>query len=152
MSSESTETSRGVAIELDGFPEESNATMKHRRAEQEQKLADDARLMRSWRKWHREQLEEALAGPHSSVLDELFRMCANLKHVQPAQLIGFVRSIDWSAIPYNIKLTVVHELNIAITAFRVKRGLPEIDDGLPGEPDTPFRTIRAIVLAPERQP
>src|SRR5262249_27798073 len=65
-------------------------------------------------------------------------MFANLKHVQPAQLIGFVRSIDWSAIPYNIKLTVVHELNIAITAFRVKHGLPEIDDGLPGEPTPHF--------------
>jgi hypothetical protein len=36
------------------------------------------------------------------------------------------------------------------TATRVKHGLPEIDDGLPGEPDTPFRTIKAIVLAPER--
>jgi hypothetical protein len=125
--------------------------VKPRRAE-EQKLADDARMLRAWKVWHREQLEEVLAGAHSSVLGELFRMFANLKHVQPAQLIGFVRSIDWSAIPYNIKLTVVHELNIAITAFRVKHGLPEIDDGLPGEPDTPFRTIRAIVLAPERHP
>jgi hypothetical protein len=44
----------------------------------------------------------------TTLLVELFRMFANLKHVQPAQLIGFVHSIDWSAIPYNIKLTVVH--------------------------------------------
>jgi len=41
---------------------------------------------------------------------------------------------------------VVHELNTAITAIREKHGPPPIDDGLPGEPDTPFRTIKAIVL------
>lgn len=66
--------------------------MKPRRAE-EQTLADDARLLRAWKVWHREQLEEVVAGPHSSVLGELFKMFANLKHVQPARLIGFVRSI-----------------------------------------------------------
>jgi hypothetical protein len=31
---------------------------------QQQKLADDARLLRAWRRWHRKQLEEALAGMH----------------------------------------------------------------------------------------
>jgi hypothetical protein len=40
---------------------------------------------------------------------------------------------------------VVHELNTAITAIREKHGPPPIDDGLPGEPDTPYRAIRAIV-------
>jgi hypothetical protein len=44
---------------------------------------------------------------------------------------------------------VLHEVNTAITAYRTKRGLPEIDDGLPGEPDTPYRVIRSLVLAPE---
>ena len=80
------------------------------------------------------------------MLSELFRMFSNLKHVQPAQLIGLVHSIDWASIDYNTKLTVIHEINTAITAFRVKRGLEPIDDNLPGDPDTPFRTIKAIVL------
>ena len=75
-------------------------------------------------------------------------MFENLKHVQPAQLIGFVRSINWAAIDYGTKLVVVHEVNVAITAFRVKHGLSEFDENLPDEPDTPFRTIRAIVLTP----
>jgi|SRR4051794_13116149 hypothetical protein len=117
-----------------------------RRGAQQQKLADDARLMRAWRKWHREEREQVLSGPHASVLGDLFRMFANLKYVQPAQLIGFVRSVDWTTIDYDTKLVVIHELNTAITALRVKHGLPEIDDGLPDEPGTPFRTIRAIVL------
>ena len=89
-----------------------------------------------------------LAGPHGSVLNELFRVLANLKHMQPAQLIGCVQSIDWTAIDYNTKLVVVHECNSAITAYREKHNLESIDDNLPGDVDTPFRTIKAIVLIP----
>jgi len=104
--------------------------------------------LQAWKKFHCDEREGVLAGPHGAVLDELLRMFANLKHVQPAQLIGFARSIDWSAIDYNTKLVVVHELNTVITAIREKHGLVPIDDPLPGQPESPFRTIRAIVLAP----
>jgi hypothetical protein len=114
----------------------------------EKEIRDNARLLRAWKKFHREEREAVLVGPHGSVLSELFRMFANLKHVQPAQLIGFISAIDWAAIDYTTKLTVVHELNNAITAFREKRGLEPIDDNLPGDPETPFRTIKAIVLTP----
>ena len=110
----------------------------------QKKLADDARLMRWWKAWHRKQRDEALAKYPD--LAELFRMFKNLEHLRPAQLIGFAQSIVWAAIDYNTKLTVIHEINTAITAFRVKRGLEPIDDNLPGDPDTPFRTIKAIVL------
>jgi hypothetical protein len=120
--------------------------MPRRSKARDRKLDDDARLLRAWRQWHREQLEEALAGPGGSVLSELFRMFENLKHVRPAQLIGFARSINWSVINYDTKLVVLHELNMAIAAIREKNGLAPIDDNLPGEPDTPFRIIRAIVF------
>ena len=68
--------------------------------------------------------------------------------VQPTQLIGFARTINWTAINFDTSLVVVYELNTAITAIREKHGLPPIDDGLPSEPDTPYRAIRAIVLTP----
>jgi len=112
----------------------------------QKKLADDARLLRAWKKFHREECEAALAGSHGAVLGELFRMFRNLQHIQPSQLIGFVDSIDWASIDYATRLTVLHEVNNAITAYRVKRGLEPIDDNLPPDPDTPFRTIKAIVL------
>ena len=102
--------------------------------------------MRAWRAFHREEREAALAGPYAVTLAELFRMFANLVHVQPAQLVGFIGAIDWAAIDYQTRLTVLHELNTAITAFREKRGLEPIDDNLPGDPDTPFRTIKAILF------
>jgi hypothetical protein len=116
--------------------------------DQQKKLADDARLLRAWKKFHREEYETVLAGPHANVLSELFRMLDNLRHVQPSQLIGFARSIDWTTIDYATRLTVVHELNTAITRFREKQGKEPIDDNLPDEPDTPFRVIKAIVLLP----
>jgi hypothetical protein len=49
-------------------------------------------------------------------------------------------------IDYETKLTVIHEINAAIVKLRVTHGLVPIDDNLPGEPDTPFRKIKAIVL------
>ena len=113
---------------------------------QQKKLADDARLLRAWKKFHRDECEAVLAGPHGVVLSELFRMFKNLKHMQPSQLIGYTQSIDWATIDYPTRLVIIHEINNAITAFREKRGLEPIDDNLPGDPDTPFRTIKTIVL------
>ena len=123
--------------------------MTRRLSDKEQKkLANDARLLRAWKKFHREEREAVLARPHGAALSELFRMLNHLEHVRPSQLIGFVRSIDWTALPYDVKLTVIHWINVAITKFREKHGLEPIDDGLAGEPETPFRTIKAIVLSP----
>ena len=121
--------------------------MRRSRSEKkDKKLADDARLMRWWKAWHREQREAVCAGPHGAVLGELFRMLLNLKHVQPAQLIGLARSVDWVGIDTDTKLTVLHEINVAITRFREKRGEEPIDDALPGEPLRVFQVIRGIVM------
>jgi hypothetical protein len=122
--------------------------MRHQQSKKDKKLADDVRLLRWWKQFHREQRETVLTGPHGAVLSELFRMFKNLEYVQPSQLIGFVRSVDWASIPYDTRLVVVHEVNTAITKIREKRDLEPINDALPGEPDTPFRTIKAIVLTP----
>ena len=124
--------------------------MKHRSIAQEKKLADDARLLRAWKAFHREERDAVLAGPHGVVLGELFRIIKNLEHIQPSQLIGFARSIDWVKIDTSTKLTVLHELNNAITKFREKRGLEPIDDTVEGEP--PFRQLKAILFPPNGAP
>jgi len=124
--------------------------MNHRRSEKkDKKLADNERLLRWWKKFHREEREAALVGPHGAALAELFRMFKNLQHVRPTQVIGFARSIDWSAIDFDTRLVVLHEVNAAITKFREKRGLEPIDDTVEDEP--PFRTLKAI-LFPTRAP
>ena len=45
-------------------------------------LADRAHLLRAWRRWHREQLKEALAGVHGAVLE---RLMAKLKDLRSAR-------------------------------------------------------------------
>src|SRR5262249_14705322 len=114
-------------------------------AQAEKEIRDSARLLRAWKKFHREERDAVLAGPYAVTLAELFRMFANLKHVQPAQLIGFIGAIDWSAIDYQTRLTVLHEVNSAITKFREKRGLEPIDDPLPGAAPNAFQAIRKIL-------
>ena len=124
----------------------------HSKTKKEKELADNARLLRAWKKFHREQREAVLAGPHGAVLSELFRMFANIQHVTPAQLIGFVQSINWADVNYAVRLTVLHVINNAITAFRVERDLEPIDDSLPNEPESPFRLIKAILFPPNGAP
>jgi hypothetical protein len=114
-------------------------------AKRGKKLTDDARLLRWWKAWHREQRETVLAGPHGPVLGELFRMLENLQHVQPPQLIGLARSIDWTTIDISTKQITLHEVGAAITRYRTKCNAEPIDDSVTDEP--PFRTIKAIIFA-----
>jgi len=116
----------------------------------EKELRDNARLLRWWKAWHREQREAVLAGPHGAVLAELFRMVKNLQHVQPAQLIGFARSIDWAVIDTDTKLVTLHEFNAAITRLRERHNMEPIDDTVEDEP--PFRQLKAILLPPNGAP
>jgi len=119
--------------------------MKRHKSEKNKKLADDARLLRWWRAWHREQRDAVLVGPHARTLGELFRMFSAIEHVKPAQLIGFIGAIDWAAIDYQTRLTVLHEVNTAVTKLREKRDFDPIDDPLPGMPPNAFQVIREIV-------
>src|SRR5262249_2052264 len=48
-------------------------------------------------------------------------------------------------IDYQTRLTILHEVNSAITKFREKRGLDPIDDPLEGMPRNAFQIIRGII-------
>src|SRR5262249_52489558 len=110
----------------------------------ERELADNARLLRAWRAFHREERHAVLAGPHAATLVELFRAFANIECVKPAQLIGLVGLIDWAKIDANTRLVTLHEVNTAIVRYREKRGLEPIDDPLDDRPNT-FQVIRKIL-------
>ena len=125
--------------------------MRRSRSEKkDKKLADDARLLRWWKKFHAEEKAAVLTGPHSAVLSELFRMFTNLKHVQPSQLIGFACSIDWATIDTNSKLVTLHEFNAAVTQLRERHNMEPIDDTVEDEP--PFRQLKAILFPPNGAP
>jgi hypothetical protein len=122
--------------------------MRRKRDTAEKKLADDAKLLRMWRKYHRDERDTVLAGPHGTELSELLRLFRNLEHCRPTQVIGFARTIDWSKIPDTARLVVLHEFDVAAMKLRVKRGLPPIDDSLPGQPDNVFLILRALLADP----
>ena len=118
--------------------------MKRCKSEKEQKkLADDARLMRAWRNWHAEQLQEALVGLHRDVMG---RLVAELKELRSArELVVFIEAQDWSAVDANTRLIALHEVNAAIMRLRERLGQEPIDDALWHEPLRAFQAVKAII-------
>jgi hypothetical protein len=114
-----------------------------RRTAKEQELNDRATLLRAWRRWRREQLEDALAGMHGAVLEGLMTQLKDLRSAR--ELVDFIAAQDWTAVDYDTRLTALHEINDAIAALREHSGLTPIDDPLPGQPENAFRIIKAIM-------
>jgi hypothetical protein len=72
------------------------------------------------RGWHREQLEEALAGMHGDILR---RLMAQLKELSSArELVNHIAAQDWSAVDADTKQIVLRQINLAITKTRRVRG------------------------------
>jgi hypothetical protein len=117
--------------------------VRRRRTAQEQKLADDAHLLRAWKKFHGTELEAALIGLHRDVMG---RLMAHLEQLRSARdLVAFIEAQDWSAVDAHTRLIALHEINAAICTLREKQGLPAIDDALPGEPLRAYQTIHGII-------
>src|SRR5262245_22903270 len=117
-----------------------------RRAAQQKKLDDDQRLLRAWRKWHREQLETALDGVAGDIMRGLMAQLKDLRSAR--QLVNFMAARDWSRIDANTRMVALHEINVAITALR--KCLDErtpIDDPLPGQPASAFQIIKSIMTS-----
>ena len=114
-----------------------------RKAERHKKLADDARLLRAWKQYHREQLGAALHGMHADVMG---RLMAELKSLRSArELVAAIEAMDWSVVDAETRMTALHEINSAITALRERMGQEPIDDALVGQPPRAFQLIRNII-------
>jgi hypothetical protein len=105
-------------------------------------LADDARLMRWWKAWHREQLEQALDGMHGDVMRGLMAQLNDLRSARV--LVDFISARDWSRVDANTRMIALHEINRAIAAPRSRSGLEPISDPLPGQPENAFRIIKNL--------
>jgi hypothetical protein len=117
-------------------------TRKH--TAQEQELADRATLARAWKRWHAEQLKQALAGIHGDVIARLMTQLENLREARA--LVDAVAAEDWSRVDANTRMVALHETNRAITKLREHLdSKTPIDDALPGQPLRAFQLIRAII-------
>ena len=106
-------------------------------------LADRAHLLRAWRRWHVEQLEEALADVHADVMSRLMAQLEELRSAR--ELVDFISAQDWESVDADTRAIALFEINRAITALRERQKLPPIYDALPGEPLTAFQIIREII-------
>ena len=117
--------------------------LSHSKTKNEKELADNAYLLRAWKKFHRDELTEALVGLHRDVMG---RLMAHLKQLRSArELVAFIEVQDWSAVDARTRLVALHEINSAICALRERLGRPPIDDALPGEPLRAYQVIRNIM-------
>jgi hypothetical protein len=112
----------------------------------DEKLAETGKLTRAYRAWCREQLNEALAGAHGATVAELMALLDRLELNSAATLLAAVQHTDWNTVSYDVRLTVLHQVNEAIARLRERAGLPPIDDPLPGQPDNVFRRIKQILF------
>ena len=117
--------------------------MKPRSEAEKKKLANDARLLRAWRKWHAEQLEDALAGVHAAVFERLMTQLKDLRSAR--ELVDFIAAQDWTVVDYDTRLIALHQINNAISALRERSGLTPFDDPLAGQPENAFRIIKTLM-------
>jgi hypothetical protein len=110
----------------------------------EQELADSSHLLRAWRQWHREELEQALTGPHRALLEPLVALLPKL--TTPAPLLTFLQAQDWNRVDADTRCVVLHEIQTAIIRIRERQGLEPFNDPLPGEQENVFRIIRALLF------
>jgi hypothetical protein len=111
-------------------------------------LAERQKLSRAYHAWQREQIDAALASAHGAAVAELMTLLDRLELDSAATLLDFMRHTDWSAVSYDVRFTVLHQINQTIARVRERNGLPAIDDPLPGESDSLFRRIKTMLFPP----
>jgi hypothetical protein len=116
---------------------------RNSKQERDRERADDAKMFRAWKKFHRDELGEALVGLHRDVMS---RLMAHLERLRSArELVAFIEAQDWGAIDAHTRLVALHEINEAICTLREKQRLPAIDDALPGEPLRAYQIIHGMI-------
>jgi hypothetical protein len=116
-----------------------------RKPQLEKELRDNAHLLRAWKRFHADQLAEVLAGPHGAAVARVIEFLERMEPQSAPALISLLHEHDWDQIDHNVRYVLLHEINQAITRLREKSGLPPIDDALPGERDTGFLVVRALL-------
>ena len=111
----------------------------------------DVRMIARWRAWHREQLDDALAGPHGDVVRPIIALLADLTPQKMLALIELLRAQDWRLVDANARFIILHEINSAVTQLRERKNRPPFDDTLPDEQPTLFLIARELLSCTSRK-
>jgi hypothetical protein len=108
-------------------------------------LEERTRLLRAWRAWRRERVEELVSGPHGAAAQALRGFLAKMKLGDAAALITAVQAGPWREADPDVRFEVLAMVDRAIVALRERHHLPPFDDALPGEAPTAFEIVREIL-------
>lgn len=120
---------------------QTRAERKRQKALQERDI-----LFRQWTKWHREHKQELLTGRFSGPATALCEFLESMTIEDGAALIDLVSRGPWRSTDKDTKFTVLSLIDHAICYLRKREGLYPIDDPLPGEEDSVFLCIKAVLI------
>jgi hypothetical protein len=118
----------------------------------ERERADRVRLLRDWAKWHRDERDAVLAGPHGAMFERLLFILKNATPQSASLLLNYIRGVDLSNVEYSTRLVMLHEIGRAIAALRERNGKAPFDDPLPGERENVSRLIKQHLFPAQAAP
>lgn len=107
---------------------------------------EKAALSAQYRRQKQVWLDRALSGPEGPRVRAMLAWVRTLGPDDADELVAVVAGEDWLlAAPAEVRLAALHLLGEEIGRIRRHAGLPELDDPLPGEPDTAFLILRRLL-------
>jgi hypothetical protein len=99
-------------------------------------------LMRLWKRWRKDQVNEELDGPYRVQLQQLITFLKTMTLEDERKLLKFVLAGPWRNAPGDIRYLVLRLISTQQAKLREKAELPPFDDPLPGAPLNTYLTIR----------
>lgn len=102
-----------------------------------------SQLLRHYNKAMTRRRAELLSGPHGEQIKGLLQILDSLTDSSVGALTSYLAKCQWFLnADWNTRLDILSIINTAIMRFRVRQGLPPIDDPLPGEAPNFFLIAR----------
>ncbi len=111
----------------------------------EQRLVDQDRLLRFYRRAHEDAQLELLASPYGDSLVDLIFFLNDMTLESGDDLVALVKAQAWWDADRDTRCEILHIINEAIGRLRLQHKLPVIDDPLPHEAPSAFVLIRDML-------
>jgi hypothetical protein len=134
--------SRGVRV----VKSEDSAPLVPTALEKEQR--DNTAQFQRYKRAVHAQSTALMESEHGTNYRMLLSLLKRLTTQSAHELVNYVKQAQWiTRCDADQKFVVLSMIDMAIIRTRIRAGLPEFDDALPGEPDNQFLIIRKIIGA-----
>lgn len=121
-------------------------TRRARSAQAEKDLAEEAQLLKLYRRERKKHLQSLLDGPFGADVRGLMAFMRTMTLSSAPALVGMVRKSIWvQALPEDHKYILLRLVSHGIAKVREKNGLAPFDDGCWGEPPRAFEQVKQII-------